>query len=75
MRNIIITATAHVSIPDNAIINENGTITINGEVIKDIGISISKYDTLGDCHDADVLKSEISIEDHLNDKEKFQTLF
>ena len=65
MRNIVIIAKANITIPDDAIINADGSITIGDNTFKDICVSVSRYNNCG-CVDADVLKSELKIELNTN---------
>ena len=65
MRNIVITTKALVNIPDDAVINADGSITIGDATYKDICISVSRYET-GKCVDADVLISDLTIELNTN---------
>ena len=68
MRNIVITTKALVSIPDDAVINADGSITIGDNTFKDICISVSRYN-YGECIyaiDADVLTSDLTIELNTN---------
>lgn len=53
-KNIVISATANVSIPANAVINADGSITIGLQTFKDICITVSRYEN-GVCIDNNVL--------------------
>ena len=67
MRNIVITAKAFVTLPDDATINADGSITINGNTFKDICISVSLYkENESECKEADVLKTGLKIEPNTN---------
>lgn len=65
MRNIVITTKARITIPDDAIVNADGSITIGDNTFKDICVSVSRYKN-NECIDADVLQSDITIELNTN---------
>lgn len=54
-KNIVIAATANVSIPVNAVINPDGSISIGCYTYKDICITVSRYNEHGECIDNNVL--------------------
>lgn len=65
MKNVVITTKSIVTIPDDAVINPDGSITIGDNTFKDICISVSRYNN-GECIDADVLTSDLTIELNTN---------
>ena len=71
MKNVIIIAKSIISIPDDAIINEDN-ITIGGKIFKDISISISQYEN-NTCVDAEILETNINIQE-INSDKTFQEL-
>ena len=71
MKNEIIIAKSIISIPDDAIINEDN-ITIGGKIFKDISISISQYEN-NTCVDAEILETNINIQE-INSDKTFQEL-
>ena len=62
MKNITIIAKSIISVPDDAIINED-SIIIGEKVFKDISISISQYEN-NLCVDAEILKTNIDIQEN-----------
>ena len=71
MKNITIIAKSIISVPDDAIINED-SIIIGEKVFKDISISISQYEN-NLCVDAEILKTNIDIQEN-NTNGTFQEL-
>ena len=65
MKNVVITTKSIVTLPDDAVINADGSITIGDNTFKDICISVSRYNN-GECIDADVLTSDLTIELNTN---------
>lgn len=65
MKNVVITTKATVTLPDDAVINADGSITIGDNTFKDICISVSRYKKK-ECIDADVLNSDLTIELNTN---------
>ena len=65
MRNIVITTKAQITIPDDAVVNADGSITIGDNTFKDICVSMSHYQN-NECIDADVLQSDVTIELNTN---------
>ena len=65
MKNIVITAKAKVTLPDDAIVNADGSITIGDKTFKDICVSVSRYGN-GECQDTDILVSDITIDLNTN---------
>ena len=71
MKNITIIAKSIISVPDDAVINEDNII-IGEKIFKDISISISQYEN-NICMDAKVLGTTIDIQEN-NSNGSFQEL-